>query len=114
MTQERHRSVGAPPRSLWSLAKVSLLFLLSSACGSSIDDRFSAETYDEYTEPLTNVTIGTRETMGATSQALEAADGGSADAGVPPPPDGTSGTGGSSGTTTTGVGDRKSVVWERV
>jgi hypothetical protein len=34
-------------------------FALFAGCAGRVDSRFSAETYDEYTEPLTNAVIGT-------------------------------------------------------
>jgi hypothetical protein len=33
--------------------------MVLSSCGGKVDDRFAAESYDEYTQPLTNAVIGT-------------------------------------------------------
>ncbi|HZU85585.1 MAG TPA: LamG domain-containing protein [Polyangiaceae bacterium] len=58
-----------------------------TGCAGKTDDRFAAETYDEYTEPLTNAVIGT-----PTGVVTVGADGGP---GAPPPsPDAAGGTGG--------------------
>jgi hypothetical protein len=35
-----------------------LVTIAAGACSSGVDDRFAAESYDEYTEPLTDVVIG--------------------------------------------------------
>src|SRR5262245_13480401 len=71
-------------------ARWAFVVLVASACGS-VDDKFAAETSDEYTEPLGEVTIGepggrvfTLSTAGA---ALAADDGGA------PPPRADSGAG---------------------
>src|SRR5882724_1914202 len=45
-------------KTLHSIVKVSLLFAIGAGCGSAPDATLSAETYDEYTEPLTNAVIG--------------------------------------------------------
>src|SRR5438874_1435858 len=99
-------------RTLRSLFSSLVVVGLVSGCSSApvdsapVDPRFAAETYDEYTEPLTNAVIGTPEGItvirpvgeqtGTAASAL-GADGGP-----------TGGTGGSSGAgsgmTVTGVG----------
>jgi hypothetical protein len=66
----------------------SALFVWVSGCGGKTDDRFAAETYDEYTQPLTNAVIGTPSgiiTVGA------------ADAGISSGSSSGGGSGGSSG-----------------
>ncbi|MDP9035594.1 MAG: LamG domain-containing protein [Myxococcota bacterium] len=43
----------------WSAVGISLVIAVLAGCGGAIDNRFAAETHDEYTEPLTNALIGT-------------------------------------------------------
>ena len=99
-------------RTLRSLFSSLVVVGLVSGCSSApvdsapVDPRFAAETYDEYTEPLTNAVIGTPEGItvirpvgeqtGTAASAL-GADGG--------PTGGTGGSSGAgSGVTVTGVG----------
>jgi Concanavalin A-like lectin/glucanases superfamily len=57
MTRKRHGGRGVPFVPLGSFANLSLLLLLGAGCGAR-DDKFAAQTDDEYTEPLSDVTIG--------------------------------------------------------
>src|SRR5262245_50082940 len=65
--------------------------IVAVSCSGRVDDRFAAETFDEYTDPLTDVVIGEpgkpapEESTASTSEALAAAD---ADGGAPPLPTG--------------------------
>src|SRR3954449_9831635 len=70
-------------------AALLLLFTVGAGCGGA-DDKFAAETDDEYTEPLTDVTIG--------EFAKKGAGGGSVGDPVP------AGTGGASSGSAGGVG----------
>ena len=86
------------------LARWGMVVLVASACGSA--DKFAAETDDEYTEPLGEVTIGEPGGIVTTfpaSDSLAAEDGGvgPADAGFPIEggPGGRGGAGGAGGTT---------------
>jgi hypothetical protein len=67
---------------------ISLFAVFLSGCGSPPDKRFAAESYDEYTEPLTNAVVGTPDGV-----VVVVDEGG-----------GTSGSGGSSSSSGGGVG----------
>jgi hypothetical protein len=81
-----------------------LAVLLASSCGSH-DDKFAAETADEYTEPLDDVTIGEPDgrvtTFSASAALLAATDGGTDEtpdaSSIDVFPDSFNGTGGSFG-----------------
>ncbi|MBV9950252.1 MAG: LamG domain-containing protein, partial [Myxococcales bacterium] len=71
---------------------LSLALGAAPGCGGKVDDRFAAETYDEYTEPLTQAIIGTPQgvtTVGAVPVA-------------PPPISGSSGGVGGGGSSSSG------------
>jgi hypothetical protein len=70
------------------LAKTVAATLLLSGCGDAVDQRFAAESYDEYTEPLTDAVIGTPEGVIV----------------IPPAPGGGSGGGGIAGSSGTSGG----------
>ena len=58
MTSERRRKRPSSSPTVRYLLTASALFSIGTGCGSAPpDEKFSAETYDEYTEPLTNATI---------------------------------------------------------
>jgi Concanavalin A-like lectin/glucanases superfamily len=54
---------------------ISAPMAILAGCGSAPDSRFAAETYDEYTEPLTNAVIGTPEGVTAIGPAAVPAQG---------------------------------------
>src|SRR5438477_2620542 len=108
MTHGHRRKKLTSNNALRSFTAVALLFAVSEGCGSApttTDDKFKAETWDEYTEKLTNATIveGSRtiEIPAATAPAAKA-DGGIVDSGPPPIEGG--GAGGSGGGGTMGSG----------
>src|SRR5262245_7252825 len=83
---------------LIGIACTTVVALSPLACGGSADQRFAAESYDEYSEPLTNAVIGTPTgtvvvDQSGSAQAQAGGNGGSSPAS--PPPSG--GTGGSTG-----------------
>jgi hypothetical protein len=81
---------------LQSLAKSLIVVGLFSGCGSA-DDRFAAESFDEYTEPLTDTVIGTPDGVVVRAAPAPDVDGGSGGAA------GSSGTG-TGGSSTMGAG----------
>ena len=88
-------------------------FVLAALCGAPLgcgaDDKFAAETFDEYTQPLTNAVIGSPSgvvTIGSDGATTAAAVGGGSSVGGSGPTTGTGGSGpvagGSSGVAGTG------------
>jgi hypothetical protein len=59
MKSMRQKHTLSPGDSSGALAACLMLLGLLSACGGQTDDRFSAESEDEYTQPLTRALIGT-------------------------------------------------------
>src|SRR6266480_4237084 len=102
MRQNRHPKHAAPFRIRKHLTTTAVVLMMGAGCSSAGDDRFSAETYDEYTGPLTNVTIS-EGTKTIVIGDLAAADGGTepvtgkSDAGVVGGGTGGSGIGGTGG-----------------
>src|SRR3954466_16158429 len=102
MIKNPHRKQVAPFRITKPLTTFPVVLMMGAGCSSAGDDRFSAETYDEYTGPLTSVTIGEGAKTIVIGN-LAAADGGpdpvpgQSDAGVVGGGTGGSGIGGTGG-----------------
>src|SRR5262245_45812071 len=99
MTHARYKRRTSRLRAARSFGTVSVLFAAGAGCGSAADGRFTPETFDEYTEPLTNATIGEGSKIivigpgdKAHAAAAEPSDGGVADVVI-----GTGGNGGAAG-----------------
>ncbi|MDP9151752.1 MAG: LamG domain-containing protein [Myxococcota bacterium] len=57
----KHKDTGRTGASCarWSALAISVFAGVLAGCGGAVDNRFAAETHDEYTQPLTNAVVGT-------------------------------------------------------
>jgi hypothetical protein len=106
MRQRPKKKTFASSTSIRTISTVSLLFAIGAGCGSAPDDRFKAQTWDEYTEPLANATIVNGDQVIVIPAATPPGKG---DAGLPPivdagPPLGTGGSTGVGGSGGSGFG----------
>lgn len=95
MGLEENRRTGLLASAWWSVIPMAFCIGSLCACSGAADNRFAAETHDEYTEPLSNAVIGTPAGVisipplppgtgsggGPTADAGASGDGGAGDAG---------------------------------
>lgn len=80
MKRKRHANAFLAGSRFLLAIRVAVLVSLVAGCGGRVDGRFAAETYDEYTEPLSNAIVGTPTGV----VTIPPAGGGGV--GLPPPP----------------------------